>query len=203
MKKLDHLLALYIGSIIASELMGSKTFTILGISASVAIFTLPVTFSINDIVTEVFGKERAVSFVKSGFIVLCFLFLFNLLALALPASTRFAPSNSAYATVFGKSLRIIIASLASFWLSERLDVLVFTHLRKKYGASKLWLRNNLSNFIGQLFDTSLFMFLAFYEPGHFWFIISLIWPYWLLKCAFSIMETPFTYLGIKWLKKDL
>lgn len=202
MKKIDLLLSFYIGSIVVSELMGSKTFTLLGISASVAIFTLPITFSINDIITEVFGKERAVSFVQSGFTILCLLFLFNLLALVLPSSARFAPTNNAYNVIFGKSLRIIVASLMAFWLSERLDVLIFTQIRKKLGKTKLWFRNNVSNFIGQFFDTSLFMFLAFYEPGNFWFILSLIWPYWLLKCLFSVIETPFTYLGMHWLQED-
>lgn len=199
-KPLDLLLAFYITTIVAAELMGSKIFTIAGINASVAIFLLPITFSINDIVTEVYGKARAVSFVKSGFVMLVFLLFFNLLALALPPATRFESTNPAYTQVFGKSLRIIVASLTAFWLSERFDVYVFSKIRRKLGASKLWLRNNASNFVSQLFDTIIFMFLAFYHPGNFWFILSLVWPYWLLKCSMSVIETPFTYVGVQWLK---
>lgn len=202
MKKSDLVLSLYITCIVVSELLGSKTFTLWGVTASVAIFTYPLTFTINDVVTEVFGKERAVSFVKSGFVVLCSLFLFTLLALVLPPSSRFAATNGAYQEVFGKSLRIIVASLTAFWLSERFDILVFTKIKAKLGKRKLWLRNNLSNFIGQLFDTTLFMMLAFYQPGHLEFIVSLIWPYWILKCVFSVVETPFTYAGVAWLKKE-
>jgi queuosine precursor transporter len=202
MNKQDLLLSLYITSIVASELMGAKTFTLFGISASVAIFTLPLTFSVNDVVTEVYGKKRAVSFVKSGFVVLIFLLLFNLLALWLPASARFQASEPAYELIFAKSLRITVASLIAFWLGERFDVFVFSKIREKLGKRRLWLRNNVSNFIGQLFDTGIFMFLAFYEPGAFGFVLSLIWPYWLLKCAFSIAETPLTYLGVRWLGKN-
>jgi uncharacterized integral membrane protein (TIGR00697 family) len=202
MQPLDVLLALYITTIIAAELMGSKIVTFWGINASVAIFLLPITFSINDIVTEVYGKKRAISFVQSGFLMLVFLLFFNLLALALPPAARFEPTNDAYNQVFGKSLRIIIASLIAFFVAERLDVLVFAKIRQRLGTSKLWLRNNTSNFISQLIDTTLFMFLAFYRPGNFWFIVSLIWPYWLLKCSMSVVETPLTYLGVKWLKND-
>lgn len=202
MKKLDLLLSLYIASIIVSELMGSKTFTLLGITASVAIFTLPLTFTINDVVTEVFGKSRAVSFVRSGFIILLFLLGFNILALTLPASARFRASEAAYQMVFAKSLRITVASLVAFWISERLDVFIFSKIRERLGKRGLWLRNNVSNFTGQFFDTSLFMFLAFYEPGAVGFVLSLIWPYWLLKCACSMAETPLTYLGVRWLGKD-
>jgi queuosine precursor transporter len=201
-KYLDALLALYITTIIASELMGSKIFTLFGVNASVAIFLLPITFSINDIVTEVYGKKRAISFVQSGLLMLVFLLFFNLLTLALPPATRFAPTNEAYTTVFGKSLRIILASLTAFWLAERFDVLVFSKLRQRFGTSRLWLRNNLSNFLSQLCDTTIFMVLAFYKPGNEWFLLSLIWPYWVLKCCMSVIETPLTYVGVSLLKKE-
>lgn len=202
MKKIDILLALYIACIVVSELMGSKSFTIWGISASVAIFTFPLTFTINDVVTEVFGKKRAISFVRSGIIVLLFLMIFASIAILLPPSERFKSNNEAYAVIFGKSLRIIIASLAAFWLSERFDVMVYSKIRKKLSGATLWLRINLSNFASQFIDTSIFMLLAFYEPGHFAFVFSLILPYWALKCFFSVVETPFAYYGIKWLKKS-
>jgi len=51
------------------------------------------------------------------------------------------------------------------------------------------------------------MFLAFYAfnkplADNVPFLIGLILPYWLLKCLMSIIETPFVYLGVKWLKKN-
>jgi uncharacterized PurR-regulated membrane protein YhhQ (DUF165 family) len=51
------------------------------------------------------------------------------------------------------------------------------------------------------------MTLAFYAldktPADNWtFLISLIIPYWLLKCSMSVIETPFVYLGVRWLKEE-
>ena len=201
-EKLDLLLALYIGAIIASELMGAKTFSFLFINASVAIFTLPLTFSINDIVIEVAGKKRAVNFMKSAFAVLIFLALFNLLAIALPSSSRFLPFEAAYDTIFAKSLRMTLASLVAFFLAERLDIWVFAKVRERLPQDKLWLKSNLSNFISQFFDTSIFMFLAFFNGQNEAFVWSLILPYWVLKMFFSVIETPFTYMGVNWLKKQ-
>ncbi len=201
MQKLDFLLALYIAAIVAAELLGSKVFSLFQLNSSVAIFVFPLTFTINDIVSEVYGKDRARSFVKSGFAVLLFLFAFIWLATILPPAARFQNANQEYVHVFNKSQRIIVASLIAFWLSERFDVYLFSRIREKFGKKYLWLRNNLSNFIGQLVDTSIFMFLAFYTPGSFGFIISLIIPYWLVKCFCSIVETPLTYFGVKWLRK--
>jgi hypothetical protein len=200
-QKLDLLISVYIAAIVAAELLGAKIFQVGFIRASIAIFVLPLTFSINDIVTEVYGKERARSIIKSGLYVLIGLAVYTLLAISLPPAGRFAANNPAYLEIFSKSLRIMIASLTAFFIAERLDVYIFSKIREKLGTKKLWLRNNASNFLGQLFDTTIFMFLAFYTQGSFWFILSLIWPYWLLKCFMSVIETPLTYAGVNWLKR--
>lgn len=200
-QKLDLLIAVYITCIVAAELLGAKVFQIGFIRASVAIFILPLTFTINDVVSEIYGKERAKSIIRAGTYVLTGLAAYTLVAISLPPAGRFADANPAYQQIFSKSLRIMLASLTAFFLAERFDVYVFSQIREKLGTKKLWLRNNLSNFLGQLFDTTIFMFLAFYTPGDFWFIVSLIWPYWLLKCLMSVIETPLTYLGVRWLKQ--
>ncbi|HRN70087.1 MAG TPA: queuosine precursor transporter [Candidatus Woesebacteria bacterium] len=209
-EKMDLLVSVYVFCIIVAELMGAKTFPLLDLgfyklNASVSIFLIPLLFTINDIVVEVHGKERARSIVRSGLFTICLLFGFIILAIHLPPSMRFIESEVAYDEIFGKSARITLASLTAFALADFLDIYIFSKIREKFGKSKLWLRNNLSNFIAQLIDTVVFMTLAFYalnEPfgENVAFLFSLILPYWLLKCSMSIIETPFVYLGVKWLR---
>lgn len=201
-EKLDLLLAIYITSIVAAELMGAKTFSFYFLNASVAIFTLPLTFMINDVVIEVEGKKRALSFMRSAFMVLIFLALFNLLVISLPASQRFMTFEPAYQTIFAKSLRMTLASLVAFFLAERLDIYVFSRIRARLNKSSLWLRSNVSNIISVFFDTAIFIFLAFNDGNNLAFVWSLILPYWALKCFFSIIETPLSYLGVNWLKTN-
>jgi uncharacterized integral membrane protein (TIGR00697 family) len=201
-RKLDLLLAIYITSIVAAELMGAKTFPILFFNASVAIFTLPITFIINDVVTEVEGKARSLSFMRSTFIILILLALFNVLAISLPPSTRSLAFEPAYQTIFAKSLRMTLASLVAFFLAERLDIYIFAKIRSRLKNSGLWLRSNASNIISLFFDTSIFMFLAFFTGDNGMFVWSLVLPYWGLKCLFSMVETPLTYLAVNWLKKS-
>ncbi len=203
-KKLDYLLAIYIGAIVSAELLGSKLISIFGISTSVGIYALPLTFVINDIVSEVVGKPRARNFVRSGLVVLVVLFFFVVVARALPPA-NFYHNNEAYQTVFGNSLRVIFGSLTAFAASEFTDVFVFNAVRRKWGKKFLWFRSNLSNIIGQFIDTTIFIFLAFYmvsSTSTAAQMFALIIPYWLLKIFFSIVETPFTYLGVTWLKKS-
>lgn len=209
---MDLLISLYIACIAISELMGAKTFplSIPGLptlNASVAIFVLPLVFTINDVITEVYGKERTRSVVRSGLIVIAILLLFSLIATQLPASSRFMATEPAYDAIFGLSARIAAASLTAFAIAEFMDVLVFVKVREKLGSRALWLRNNISNIISQLLDTVIFMTLAFYSfnqpvASNVHFLLSIIVPYWLLKCSMSVIETPLVYWGVKWLKED-
>jgi queuosine precursor transporter len=208
--KLDFLISFYITCLMISELMGVKTFpliTILGyhFKASVAIFTIPIIFTVNDVITEVYGKERTRSIIRSGLFMVAFLMFFSLLATNLNPSSRFLTSESHYDYIFQQSFRISAASLIAFAVAEFMDVLVFAKIRSKLGKRKLWLRNNLSNFISQFLDSTVFMFLAFYEFNHSFisnsdYLFGLILPYWMIRCLMSVIETPFVYLGVRWLK---
>ena len=211
-QKLDLLISIYIFCIAVAELMGGKTFplaTIFGykFNASVAIFVIPILFTINDMITEVFGKERTRSIIRSRLLIIFLILLTSLAFTALPPSVRFMGLENSYDQIFGLSARISAASLTAFALAEFLDVYIFSYIRKKLGKSKLWLRNNASNFIAQFIDTVVFMTLAFYVldnsiESNVSFLISLVLPYWLLKCFMSIIETPFVYLGVLWLKNE-
>jgi len=210
--KMDLVIAVYIACVAISELMGGKTFPLLHIgkftwNASVAIFVIPIIFSINDAIIEVYGVDRAKSVYRSSLVTIVIFMLFAFLAIKLPPSVRFKDSEAAYDLIFGQSVRIAFASLSAFAIADFLDIIIFQKLRKSLGTKALWLRSNLSNFISQFIDTTIFLFLAFYafDKGigdNFPFLFSLIIPYWLLKCFMSIIETPFVYLAVSWLKGE-
>lgn len=209
---MDLLVSVYIACIAIAELMGGKTFPLAKVfgyqlNASVAIFVIPLLFTINDVITEVYGKERTRSIIRSGLLMIFIMLVASIFFTQLPPSGRFMASEKAYDSIFGVSARIAAASLVAFALAEFLDVYIFARMRKALGAKKLWLRNNASNFIAQFIDTVIFMTLAFYAldrgfDANVAFLSSLILPYWLLKCFMSIIETPFVYLGVRWLKDE-
>lgn len=210
--KMDFLISFYIFCIIVSDLMGIKTFPLINLgkftlNASVAIFLIPIVFSINDSIIEVYGANRAKSVYRSGLLITFFLFLYIPFAIKFAPSTRFVQTESAYELIFGQSIRIAIASLSAFAISDLLDIIIFTVLTKRIGKKALWFRNNVSNFVSEFFDTIIFMTIAFYAfdksfSNNFSFLLSIILPYWLIKCFMSVIETPFVYIGVRWLKKE-
>lgn len=210
--RFELLVALYVFGVMVAELMGGKTFHMFSlgsmpVNASVAIFVMPLLFTLTDVVNEVHGPERARHVVRLGLIVIALQLLAAVLFTALPPSARYAGTEAAYDTIFGTSIRFAVASLTAFAVSEMLDVAVFSKVRKALGKKALWLRNNVSNFVSQFVDSAVFLTLAFFSFGvspaeNFSFIFGLLIPYWLLRCLLSVFETPFVYIGVKWLKGE-
>jgi len=201
-QRLQILYALFIALLIGMNLLGGKIVEFLGVSVSVAIFMAPLTFLITDIVEEVYGRKTIQYFIKGGIISLIFIFAFTGLFVAMEPHSRY-PFDESYRTIFGSSMRILVASIIAFGLSQMHDAIAFEFWKKKTGGKMLWLRNNLSTIVSQLIDTAVFMFIAFYKVTPQFtasFIVELGLPYYLFKVLFAVLDTPLVYLGIYWLK---
>lgn len=174
------------------------------IHVSVGILTVPVMFLVTDVVAEVLGKQVAKKFVTSAIVVMIFVILITTVSVILPADpTRQYFDQQAYANIFGISIRMMIASIIAFVLAQYHDIWAFHFWKEKTKGKWLWFRNNASTIVSQLIDSTVFMFIAFYAISPKFdtlYIISLIIPYWLFKILFALIDTPFAYLGVKWLK---
>lgn len=199
--KINTLLGLFIALMVGMTLLGGKITTVFGISVSVAIFMVPITFLITDIVAEVSGRKTANQFVTVGVISLIVIFAFTALSVFISPNERYE-FNEQYRLIFGSSLRIIIASIIAFALAQFHDVWAFEFWKTKTQGKLLWLRNNLSTIVSQAIDTFVFMMIAFYHVTDKFtleFIIQLALPYYFLKIIFALFDTPLVYLGVKWL----
>lgn len=200
--KRDILFALFIASMIIVNTLGSKITTILGVRVSVGILLVPVLFLITDIVGEVFGEKEAQHFVNMATIMLVFMFCLSFLFIRMKPNETWGMQKE-YELIFGSSMRMTAASIISFIISQKLDVVLFSTWKKVTHGKYLWIRNNFSTIISQFIDTTIFDFIAFYhltEKYTVSFVFSLIIPYWLFKVAFALLDTPFCYLGVRWLR---
>ncbi|MBN2067485.1 MAG: queuosine precursor transporter [Candidatus Diapherotrites archaeon] len=202
-KKTNFLLALFVGCLVTANLIGLKVAYFGLFEASVGILVFPILFLITDIVEEVHGKERAKEFVYAGLGVLVIVLAATGLAVLLPAAERSFVSDEEYAKIFGTTLRIFAASIVGFFISQMHDVWAFNFWKGKTHGKYLWLRNNASTIVSQFIDTTIFMFIAFYAISPKFtveYVFALIIPYWLVKVLFAVFDTPFCYLGVKWLR---
>jgi len=210
--KTNLLFGLFIASLIAANLLGGKITKFWIIEVSVGIFAYPVTFLITDVIEEVHGKDKATQFFKVGFMCMLFVLLITAFAVWLPFAPRSYVQAEQYNPVFGMSLRFFIASVIAFMLSQTHDIWAFNFWKEKTKGRFLWLRNNLSTIVSQLIDTVVFMFIALYyipflpsilntsPKFNVAYLFTLIIPYYLLKIVVSLIDTPFAYLGVWWLR---
>ncbi len=200
-RKRDFLFALFIASMVIVNVLGTKITSICGVRVSVGIFFMPLLFLITDIVGEVYGRKEATLFVNYGTLMLIFLFLMMNLCIWVKPNETWHLQNE-YKTIFGSSLRMTLASLISFVISQHVDVFLFDFWKRVTRGKHLWIRNNLSTITSQLFDTILFDFIAFWHINETYtagFLFTLILPYWLFKVVFALLDTPFCYWGVRWL----
>ena len=196
------LFALYITGMVLVNTVGSKIISLAGVRVSVGIFFMPVLFLITDIIAEAKGGEHANLIVRLSILML--LIVFVVTAIFIPIKPHASwDLQEAYRAIFGMSMRMSLASLISFSISQNLDVWLFLFFKRINKGKKLWIRNNLSTITSQFVDTVIFMFIAFYRMNSTYtasFLFTLIIPYWLAKVLFALLDTPFCYLGVKWLR---
>lgn len=168
-RKLIILSILYIFSILISNyLAGEYTINLFGYTLPGGILVFPLTLLFLNIITY-FNVKHARNTIIIGA-------LANVLLLLL-----------------GTPLRIIIASISAFLLSQFLDVYLFNILKKK----KLWIRNNTATIISQGLDSVVFTVIAFYGVLP---ILPIIITQYIFKIIYSLADTPFCYLGVRWMK---
>ncbi len=202
-KKTSFLLGLFVACLVAANLLGLKVASFGFFEASVGILMFPILFLITDIVAEVHGRKRAQEFVYAGLVGLVVVLVVTAIAVLLPAAERSFVSDAEYAEIFGTTLRIFVASIIGFFFSQMHDVWAFEFWKNQTKGRFLWFRNNASTVVSQFLDTTLFMFIAFYAISPKFtveYVFALILPYWAVKVLFALFDTPFCYLGVKWLK---
>lgn len=202
--KFNIIFGLFIGFLIGMNVLGGKIIPFGPFSVSVAFLIVPLSFLMTDIVTEVYGKEKAREMIIAGVITLITFLSFIILFVSLPPASRFT-QNEEYVTIFGTSARIVFASIVAFLMSEFHDVWTFGFLKKTTKGKFLWFRTNVSTTISMVIDTFVFMFLAFYMLTPTFtagFVIQMIIPYLMFKIIWGFVSSPVVYAGANWLKGE-
>lgn len=201
-KKILICLTLYVSSLFAANTLGIKLMPFLfGTHLSVAVFSFPIVFIMTDVIGEVYGKKMANNFVIAGFISILLFLFYSFVSTIVPWAKDGEWVKIGYNQIFGLSARFAIASIVAFAIAEYQDVLSFFFFKKHIGENYFWLRSNLSNIWSQLFDTVIFMSIAFIGVYPLKTILLIIIPWWLYKVFMGFLYTPLSYLGIHILKK--
>lgn len=171
-----------------------KGVVLFGMEATLGNVLFASNFLATDILTECYGKEEAKKGVHIGlFAVLTYLFCSQFSLLFAPSTIDTA--HGAMQGLFALAPRVCIASLSMFYLSNLLDVKLYSKLLDRYGEGKMWLRNNISTVVCNSVENFGFAFLAFAGcyPIQDVLIIGLSTS--VIETVIALCDTPFLYIA--------
>lgn len=180
---------------VIANIIVCKTIEVVGITTSLGNIMFASNFLATDILSEKYGKIEAKRGVLMGFIfMILFVLITQVSLLYVPAPEDVA--QGAMKTLFSINLRVSLASLLLFFISNNLDIFLFHKLAEKY-PNKLWLRNNVSTIISNCGESYLFAFMAFFGIYDIPAIISIATMGVILEMIIALCDTPFLYLAKK------
>ncbi len=206
------LAAVFISSLVACNLIFQKFF-ILDIGStffvlSVGILPYPITFLVTDIISEIFGKEKANRVVLSGFFASIFVILILMVADRADA-VFFSPiDNDTFSKVFGLFGPAVFASMTAYLFAQFIDIRIFHFLKEQTNGKHFWLRNNFSTLFSQIIDTASVLILLCvasdlgWSTGLSWerFLPLFVSSY-IFKAGVALIDTPIAYFICALLRK--
>lgn len=201
--------ALFVTALIISNIIAVKLIAVGNFVLPAAVILFPVAYIIGDVLTEVYGFQRARQVIWTGFF--C-----NLVAvLAIWVAGRLPPppfwtvgsfeaadaAQQAYDAILGFTPRLLLASFMAYLVGEFLNSILLARLKVRTGGRYLWLRTITSTIFGQGADSLVFISIAFWGIFPANAIGQAILSQWLFKVGFEVLATPLTYWVINALKR--
>jgi len=203
----DFVMVAFVVVLLLSNVVGAEKRSFLDLPGigpwpfGAGILFFPISYVIDDVMTEVYGFARARRALWAGFAALLFMALMEWTVVHLPVGPGWT-GQAAYERVFGSGWRIIFASMAAFFVGDFLNSVVLAKMKIWTRGKHLWTRTIGSTVIGEGADSLIFYPLAFYGMSD-WPLTTLgevMLSQFVLKVSWEALLTPVTYAVVGWLK---
>ena len=181
----SYLTSIFCVLIIISNILATKTLKIGLIMLPCSILVFPILFSINSILSEIYGFAMTRNVIYLGFVLNIIAVVIFSIAIMLPSNS---PSADAFATILGTTPRLFIAGLLSYLISNMINSQIMVKLKEKY-YNLLFVRCITSSAVGQTIDSVVFITTAFYGVFSTELIITMI-------CCQAVFKVLYEFIYI-------
>ena len=196
------LATLFTTSLMAANLFATKQISFGPASFTGAIFVFPISYIVNDVVSEVWGFRRAKTLIWMAFALNFFFVVLGWLIDLIPGVDwwQATPAGVGFHAIFGIAPRIVFASFLAFLVGSFLNAFVMSKMKVRDNGKRFTLRAVLSTLLGEFCDSIIFFPVALLG------IIPLdqmpMFVFWqvTLKTAYEIIILPVTIRVVKWVK---
>jgi hypothetical protein len=228
------LAGIFLGSLTMLNILGISrfidlSFTVMGTEipfiVAIGVLPYPITFLCTDLISELFGRQRANLVVWVGLVlnfwVILVMWLGGFLDApetlgedGLPTITVDAsgqpqvPGDYAFYYIRQLTFGAVIASMLAYMTAQFADVHVFHYLKRRTRGRHLWLRNNVSTLTSQLIDSVAVILITHYYAGALTIdpsrseagnLLLYIGSAYVFKAVAALLDTIPVYLMVRWL----
>ena len=205
----DLIMAAFVTVLICSNFIGAAKQAVVDLPLlgptpfGAGVLFFPISYIFGDILTEVYGYGRDRRVVWAGFGALAFASFMAWVVVSLPPgpSDYMKSYQPALQAVFGNAWRIAAGSMIAFWCGSFANSYVLAKMKLWTRGKWLWTRTIGSTIVGELVDSALFYFIAFYGIWATSDIVTVTMAQYLLKTGWEVVMTPVTYRIVGFLKR--
>jgi queuosine precursor transporter len=189
------------------------------VTVAVGVLPYPLTFLCTDLISELYGKERANQVVWVGLLLNIWVLFIVWLGGLLPGFETLDPATGdivrdaadrlpVFFEIRNLTFGAVTASMAAYLTAQFVDVYLFHFWKELTNGKHLWLRNNGSTLLSQLVDTISVVLITHFLAG----VLPIdqsqaLWPQlirfigygYIFKMVAALLDTGPFYLCVYWL----
>ena len=187
--------------LITANLLETKVISVCGLTVTAGLLVFPISYIINDCITEVWGFRKAGLIIWTGFAMNSFVVTLGLVAVALPPAP-FWEGEEHFNFVFGMAPRIVVASLAAFLVGSFLNAYVMSRMKLRSGERHFSVRAIVSTVAGETADSLLFFPIAFGGVIVWRELAGMMVLQIVLKSMYEVVILPVTVRVVRFIKRN-
>ena len=186
--------------LIAANLLETKVVQVGDLTITAGLLVFPVSYIINDCISEVWGFRKARLIIWSGFAMNFFVVALGLVAVALP-SAPFWKGEEHFNFVFGMAPRIVLASLLAFLMGAFLNAYVMSRMKIASQGKRFAWRAIASTIVGETADSLIFFPIAFGGVIAWSELLVMMGIQVILKSLYEVIVLPVTMQVVRVVKR--
>ena len=184
--------------LISSNIFTTKVFTLWGLVLTGDLLIFPVSYIINDCISEVYGYRLARLSIWIAFLMNFFVVAVAQAVVAIPGA-EFWNGGEHFNYIFRMEIKVAVASLAAFFVGSTVNAAVMSLMKRASQGRNFWLRAMVSSLAGDLADSLIFMPLVFWPVGLRKLLLMIACQV-LAKLVYEAVFLPLTQHVVKLLK---
>lgn len=178
----------------------SRLVLLFGLTISPGSLSYPFSFTLSDIITEVYGYKNARQAILAALVFNVFFLLYGQTIIHLPCPPESISKNIAFNEILSSTTMIILGSFVSYFISEPLNSYTLAKLKIKMKGAYTGIRFLASSIISSCTDSFIFIFIAFYNVMPLKELAFTAINVWMIKSLVEILGLPLSTRLSSWLK---